>query len=133
MVKVRGHKAITKKTDKTFLRWHAHRFQRLGQKWRRPRGIDNPLRRHYKGKGNTPGIGYGKDKKTKHMERNGLIKFVVHNLNELNLLMMHNRRYSAVVAHNVGAHTRKLIVARANELDIHVDNKAARLKSEEKK
>jgi large subunit ribosomal protein L32e len=132
MVTVRGHKKVVKKTNKTFRRWNAHSRIRLsGDKWRRPRGIDNRQRRHYRGTGSAPGVGYGKDSKTKYMERSGFIKFVVHNVKELELLMMHNRKYAAVVAHNVGAKTRKLLVARADELDIKVLNRQARIKSEE--
>lgn len=67
------------------------------------------------------------------MERSGFIKFVVHNLKELEVLMMHNKKYAAVIAHNVGANLRKKLVARAEELDVKVLNRAARLKSEEKK
>ena len=38
-----------------------------------------------------PNIGYGSNKKTKHMLGNGFLKFVVHNVSDLNLLLMHNR------------------------------------------
>ena len=38
-----------------------------------------------------PNIGYGSDKKTRHYLPNGFKKFVVHNVQELELLMMHNR------------------------------------------
>jgi len=38
-----------------------------------------------------PNIGYGSDKKTRHYLPNGFKKFVVHNVKELEVLMMHNR------------------------------------------
>lgn len=38
-----------------------------------------------------PNIGYASDKKTRHYLPNGFKKFVVHNVKELELLMMHNR------------------------------------------
>ena len=38
-----------------------------------------------------PNIGYGSDKKTRHYLPNGFKKFVVNNVKELELLMMHNR------------------------------------------
>lgn len=38
-----------------------------------------------------PNVGYGSDKKTRHYLPNGFKKFVVHNVSELELLMMHNR------------------------------------------
>lgn len=59
--------------------------------WRRPKGIDSRVRRKFKGCTLMPNIGYGSDKKTRHYLPNGFKKFVVHNVNELELLMMHNR------------------------------------------
>lgn len=38
-----------------------------------------------------PNVGYGTDKKTRHYLPNGFKKFVVHNVKELEILMMHNR------------------------------------------
>lgn len=63
----------------------------LQTNWRRPKGIDSRVRRKFKGVTLMPNIGYGSDKKTRHFLPNGFKKFVVNNVSELELLMMHNR------------------------------------------
>ena len=45
--------------------------------------------------------------------------------------MMHNRKYCAEVAYNVSTLNRKAIVERAQQLNVNVINKSAKLRSEE--
>uniref|UniRef100_A0ACD5YE39 Uncharacterized protein n=1 Tax=Avena sativa TaxID=4498 RepID=A0ACD5YE39_AVESA len=122
---------IVKKRVKHFKRAHSDRYIGLKTSWRRPKGIDSRVRRKFKGVTLMPNIGYGSDKKTRHYLPNKFKKFVVHNVSELELLMMHNRTYCAEIAHNVSTQKRKTIVERAAQLDIVVTNKLARLRSQE--
>jgi len=78
-----------------------------------------------------PKIGYGSNKKTRHLLPNGLKKFVVNNLREVDLLLMHNKKFAAESAHGVSSRNRIIILARAKALGIKVTNPAARLRSEE--
>ncbi|GER53090.1 60S ribosomal protein L32 [Striga asiatica] len=85
-------KKIVKKRVKKFKRHQSDRFVSVKENWRRPKGIDSRVRRKFKGCTLMPNIGYGSDKKTRHYLPNGFKKFVVHNVKELEVLMMHNRK-----------------------------------------
>ncbi|XP_071955698.1 large ribosomal subunit protein eL32-like [Antedon mediterranea] len=122
---------IVKKKTKRFIRHQCDRYVKVKPSWRKPKGIDNRVRRRFKGQMRMPKIGYGSNKKTRHMMPDGFKKFLVHNIKELEVLMMSNKTYAAEVAHNVSARKRKLIVERAQQLAIKVTNAHARLRSEE--
>ena len=44
---------------------------------------------------------------------NGLKKFVINNVRELDLLLMHNKSYAAEIAHNVSSRNRIVILERS--------------------
>ncbi|CAK0784987.1 60S ribosomal protein L32-1 [Coccomyxa viridis] len=125
-------KRVKKFGLKKFNRHQHDRKIAVKTSWRRPKGIDSRVRRKFKGCGVImPNIGYGSDKKTRHLLPSGFYKFVVHNSKELELLLMHNRKYAAEIAHNVSSLKRKAIVERARELNINVLNADAKLRSQE--
>ena len=78
-----------------------------------------------------PIIGYGSNKKTKHMLPSGFRKFLVHNVKELEVLLRCNKSYCADIAHSVSSKNRKAVVGRAAQLAIRVTNPNARLRSED--
>jgi len=123
---------IVKKFTKRFKRHQFDRKIAVKENWRKQKGIDSRVRRKFKGCGVIqPNIGYGSNRKTRHMLPSGFYKFVVHNVKELELLLMHNRKYAAEIAHNVSSVKRKAIVDRAAELNVNVTNGAAKLRSQE--
>lgn len=121
-----------KKHPKPFNRHQSDRFKRVDSSWRKPKGIDSCVRRRFRGTIRMPKIGYGTDRRYKHVESNGFIRFVVHNMDELRVLMMHNEKYSAEIASSVGNKLRTRLLAKAKQLDIKVTNPNARVRTVEK-
>ncbi|KAH8417542.1 hypothetical protein KR222_001656, partial [Zaprionus bogoriensis] len=147
---------IVKKRTKHFIRHQSDRYAKLSvsganrkkkkkqlqiltasiilsvqHKWRKPKGIDNRVRRRFKGQYLMPNIGYGSNKRTRHMLPTGFKKFLVHNVRELEVLLMQNRVYCAEIAHGVSSKKRKEIVERAKQLSVRVTNPNGRLRSQE--
>ncbi|CAH1391743.1 unnamed protein product [Nezara viridula] len=122
---------IVKKRTKKFIRHQSDRYVKLRRNWRKPKGIDNRVRRRFKGQYLMPSIGYGTNKKTRHMLPTGFRKVLVHNVRELEMLMMQNRKFCAEIAHAVSSKKRKSIVERAQQLSIRLTNPNARLRTEE--
>ncbi|KAF5933087.1 hypothetical protein HYC85_029258 [Camellia sinensis] len=100
---------ITKKIVKK----HVKQFKRIQSDWKisvkvnfRQAGAGSRIliprvRRKFKGCVLVPNIGYGSDKKTRNYPPNGFKKFLVHNVKELEISMMHNRTYCAEIAHTM--------------------------------
>jgi len=109
------------------------RYDRVGASWRKPRGIDSALRRRFSGMMKMPSIGFGTNKNTRHCCRDqfGFKKFLVHNIDELNCLLMSNRKFAATIAKGVSSKKRKVIIERATALNVHVTNKNSKLRTEE--
>merc|ERR1711915_379236 len=124
-------RVIIKKRRKKFIRHQSERYDKVKPSWRKPKGIDSRVRRRFKGQYLMPSIGYGSNAKTRHMMPDGFQKFVVHNVADVDLLMMIKGSYAAEIAHNVSSRKRKEIVDRANQRSVKVTNATARLRSEE--
>ena len=76
-----------------------------------------------------PKIGYGSDNTTKFYLPNGLKKFVVHNVADLNVLLMNNRTFCAEIAHNVSSRKRAQIVKRAQQIRVKVTNSRGKVRT----
>lgn len=125
-------RTVVKKRTKKFARHQADIFKRIARSsWRKPKGIDGRVRRRFKGALPMPSIGYGSDKRTRNIHPHGFKTVVVHNVSELEMLLMHNRTYAATVGHSVSSRVRKLIIERAEQLAVRVTNANARLRAED--
>ncbi|KAL8708451.1 MAG: hypothetical protein Q9220_006675 [cf. Caloplaca sp. 1 TL-2023] len=115
---------------KHFDRHQSDRFKCVAPNWRKPKGIDNRVRRRFKGQAAMPSIGYGSNKKTRHMMPSGHKAFLVNNPSDVDLLLMHNKTYAAEIAHAVSSRKRIEIVAKAKQLGVKVTNAKARVTTE---
>jgi len=122
---------IVKKRTRPFRRFESDENIKVPNVWRKPKGIDCRVRRKFKGNLSMPKVGYRNNRKTRFLMPNGFRKFRVSNVHDLELLLMHNRKYAAEIAHNVSSRNRKEIVTRAQQLNIKVTNANARIRSEE--
>merc|ERR1712129_120612 len=122
---------IVKKRVKKFTRHQSDRYDKVKRNWRRPKGIDNRVRRKFKGMYKMPNIGCGSSSATRHMMPTGFKKVLIHNLKEMEVLMMSNKTYAAEIARGVSAKNRKTLIERAAQLAIRVTNPNARIRSEE--
>ncbi|CAJ0607418.1 unnamed protein product [Cylicocyclus nassatus] len=116
MVFVSGTKVkIVKKKVTKFKRHESERYHRLKPNWRKPKGIDNRVRRRFRGMRAMPTIGFGSDKRTKFVLPCGYKKVLVRNVKDLDMLLMQSFRY----------------IERAAQLNIKLTNGHARIRTEE--
>ncbi|KAL2682670.1 60S ribosomal protein L32 [[Neocosmospora] mangrovei] len=147
MVSAKKHVPIVKKRTKRFERHQSDRFKCVDPSWRKPKGIDSRVRRRFRGTIAMPSIGYGSNKKTRFLTPSGHKAFLVSNVQDVELLLMHNRTHAAEyvpdisvterppltrnrIAHNVSSRKRIDIIARAKQLGVKVTNPKAKVTTE---
>jgi len=119
-----------KKPD--FVRQESWRYKRLKENWRRPRGIDNKMRRKIKGWPATVSVGYRGPKAARGLHPSGYEEVLVHSLSELRGV---NPKTQAIrIAHTVGKRKRARILVEARKKKIKILNlKEAKEAIEEEK
>lgn len=125
-----------KKIKKRAKRFTRHEYEdypnKLKPNWRRPRGIDSRVRRQFRGNKPLVSIGYGTNKKHRHVMPNGFKKVLIRNAKDMEALLMNNRVYCAELASNLSARKKKQLIKRAAELNVRVTNYKGKVVAEDK-
>jgi len=122
-------RAKLKKKKPDFVRQESWRYDRLKENWRRPKGIDNKMRRKIKGWPSTVNIGYRGPKAARGLHPSGYEEVLIHNIEELK--NVDPKTQAVRIAHTVGGRTKAQILAEARKKKIIVLNVG--VKEEKKK
>jgi large subunit ribosomal protein L32e len=115
-----GVRKVQKGKKPQFKRAACHKFKRLDDNWRRPRGTQGKQRRKYKAKGALAQIGYGSPAAVKGLHPSGFMDVLISCVAELALV---DPSFEAIrIAAKIGARKKAIILAKAEELGIKVLN-----------
>jgi large subunit ribosomal protein L32e len=103
-----------------FVRQESWRYVRIHPEWRKPKGIDNKVRRQDKGWPKLVRVGYRGPAEARGLHPSGHYEALVHTLKDLDALVP--GRDVARLGGTVGAKKRETLLRRATELGITVVN-----------
>ena len=104
-----------------FKRQNWFRYKRLGDKWRRPRGIHSKMRRHFKYRIPVAQVGFGGPASVRGLHPSGFEEVRVNNLKEID--NVDPKTQAIRIASTVGDKKREIIVSKSDELGIRVLNR----------
>ena len=116
-LKVRA-RARNKKPE--FVRQESWRDSKFSLSWRRPRGLDNKVRRKIKGWPASPSTGYKGPKIARGMHPSGYMEVIVNNAEAV--AAVDPTTHAIRIAHTVGRKKRTVIIAEAKRLNIKILN-----------
>jgi large subunit ribosomal protein L32e len=113
-----------------FIRAESWKYDRFSLSWRKPRGLDNKIRRKIKGWPVGPSMGYKGPKIARFLHPSGYREVIIFNVQGLSTIDPDTQ--AARIAHTVGKRKRALIITEAKKLSIKILNLKVSKETEEK-
>jgi large subunit ribosomal protein L32e len=113
-------RARAKHKKPAFVRPESWKYDKFSLSWRRPRGLDNKVRRKIKGWPPGPSAGYMGPKVARGLHPSGFEEVIVCNV--VDVIKVTPETQAARIAHTIGKRKRVLIIAEARKLGIKVLN-----------
>jgi large subunit ribosomal protein L32e len=113
-------RARAKNKKPAFVRAESWKYDRFSLSWRKPRGLDNKIRRKIKGWPPGPSTGYKGPKVARYLHPSGYREVIVYNAEDLTNVDPNTQAIR--IAHTVGKRKRASIIAKAKELNLKILN-----------
>lgn len=123
-------RARAKNKKPAFIRAESWKYDRFSLSWRRPRGLDNKIRRKIKGWPPGASVGYKGPKIARGLHPSGYREVIVYNAQGLSTVDPNTQAIR--IAHTVGKRKRALIIAEAKKLNIKILTVKVSAETEEK-
>jgi large subunit ribosomal protein L32e len=122
-------RARAKAKKPKFVRAESWKYDRFSVAWRKPRGLDNKIRRKILGWPPGPCTGYKGPKVARYLHPSGYNEVLVYNVNDLGSIDVNTQ--AARIAHTVGKRKRADIIAHAKDMNIKILNVKLTVEEEE--